>query len=239
MRIEDITYDADELTMVGHLAVGGSGSEPRPGVLLCHEGPGLDDHVKGRAERIAEELGYVAFALDYHGGGKPLPLTSFMERLGVLMADPDRTRAIARAGLDVLLAQPETDGSRVAVIGYCFGGAMALELARTGADLQAVVGFHPGFGTAKTEDSRNITGAVLMCVGSEDPIVPAAARQAFEDDTREAGVADWRLHVLGGAQHTFTNPAADAAGIPGVAYHRKADERSWQSMLDLFAETLA
>ena len=239
MQVEDIEYEADGRRMVGHLAVGGSGDAPRPAVLLCHEGPGLDEHVKGRAERIAGELGYVAFALDYHGGGQPLPLASFMERLGPLMGDADRTRALARAGLDVLLAQAEADPSRVAAIGYCFGGAMALELARSGADLRSVVGFHPGLGSPKPEDSRNITASVLMCVGSEDPIVPAEARQAFEAEMRDAGVADWRLHVLGGAQHTFTNPAADGAGIPGIAYHRTADERSWRAMLELFAETLS
>ena len=239
MRIIDIEYDADGRPMVGHLAVGGPDGERRPAVLLCHEGPGLDDHVKGRAERIADELGYTAFALDYHGGGAPPPIESAMERLGEMMNDADRTRAIARAGLDVLLAQPETDPTRVAAIGFCFGGAMALELARTGADLRAVVGFHPGLGSSKSEDSRRIKASVLMCVGSEDPIIPAEARQAFEVDMRDAAVDDWQLYVFGGAQHSFTNPLADTAGFPGVAYHRKADERSWKAMLDLFAETLA
>jgi dienelactone hydrolase len=115
---------------------------------------------------------------------------------------------------------------------------MALELARTGAELRAVVGFHPGLGTTKTDDSRHIKGSVLMCIGSDDPLAPLDARVAFENEMRDAGVADWRLYLLGGAQHTFTNPEADTAGIPGVAYNRKADERSWQAMLDLFAETL-
>jgi dienelactone hydrolase len=97
-------------------------------VLLCHEGPGLDEHVKGRAVRLAG-LGYVAFALDYHGQGRPLPRDEALARLDVLMADADLTRRLARAGLDVLLAQEQVDQARVAAIGYCFGGAMALELA--------------------------------------------------------------------------------------------------------------
>src|SRR5690242_5991830 len=159
MRITDIPYTADDREMIGHLAVGGTGDAPRPAVLLCHEGPGLDDHVKGRAERIASELGYVAFALDYHGGGTRMAMDEFMPRLGELSADPARARAIARAGLDVLLAQPEVDHERVAVTGYCFGGSLALELARTGANVRAVVGFHPGLRPSKLDDNRRITGA--------------------------------------------------------------------------------
>src|SRR3954468_4703582 len=143
--------------MVGHLASDDSRPGRRASVLLCHEGPGLDDHVKGRAERLAE-LGYVAFALDYHGGGVPLPLDEAMPRLGVLMGDPELVRRLGHAGLDVLLAQPNVDHDRVAVTGYCFGGAMAVELARSGADLKAVVGFHPSLGTSP--DSKAITGSV-------------------------------------------------------------------------------
>ena len=237
MHVEDIAYEADDRRMVGHLAVDRDRPGTRPAVLLCHEGPGLFDNIKERAERLAG-LGYVAFALDYFGDGKPLPLDGFQERLGELMGDADRTRAIGRAGLDILLAQPNVDPGRVAAIGFCFGGAMALELARGGADLKAIVGFHPGLGTTRPEDARNITGSVLMCVGSEDPFATADDRLAFEREMRDGGVRDWRLELYGGVQHTFTNELADASGMPGVAYDEAADRRSWQSMLALFDETL-
>ena len=104
--------------------------------------------------------------------------------------------------------------SKIAAVGYCFGGTLVLELARTGADLKAVVGFHPGLGTARP-DSANIVGKVLMCVGADDPIIPVEHRLAFETEMRAAGV-DWRMNLYGGALHSFTNPRPGLAGAhPG------------------------
>jgi dienelactone hydrolase len=235
MHVQDIPYDFEGREMIGHLAYDDSRAGKRPAVLLSHEGPGLDEHVKGRAERLAE-LGYVAFALDYHGGGVPVPFEEMMERLGPLMSDAQLTRRLARAGLDVLLSQDVADADRVAAIGYCFGGTMSLELGRSGADLKAIVGFHPGLSASR--DSANIKGAVLMCVGTEDPFIPLEQRLAFEQEMKDAGVADWNLEVYGGVGHSFTNTMADTAGLPGVAYHEASDHRSWASMLRLFDETI-
>jgi dienelactone hydrolase len=233
----DVSYEADGRTMVGTLALpDDGGSDRRPSVLVCHEGPGLDDHARGRAARLADELGYVAFALDYHGGGKPVEdREQMMGRLGELRGDPQRARAIATAGLEVLLAQARTDRARVAAIGYCFGGTLSLELARSGADLKAVVGFHSGLAPARPEDARNIRAKVLMLIGADDPIVDNAQRRDFEEEMRDAGV-DWQLNVYGGAVHSFTNPRAANIDIPGIAYHEQTDRRSWQAMLDLFGE---
>jgi len=150
---------------------------------------------------------------------------------------PDRARSIATAGLDALLAEPRVDPSKVAAIGYCFGGTLVLELARTGADLKAVIGFHPGLGTARHDDSTNIVGTVLMCVGADDPIIPVEHRLAFETEMRAAGV-DWRMNLYGGAQHSFTHPRADLAPIPGLEYDQLTDERSWRAMRDLLDEAL-
>jgi dienelactone hydrolase len=236
VRIDDIEYEADGRRMVGHLAVDESKTGRRPAVLLAHEGGGLDDNVKGRADRLAQ-LGYVAFALDYFGDGKPPPREEAMERLMPLMSDPDRIRALGRAGLDVLLAQPEADPDRVAAIGFCFGGTMVLELARSGADLKAVVGFHSGLATTRPDDARNIVGRVLVCIGADDPLVPPEQRRAFEEEMRAGGV-DWRMHVHGGAKHSFTNVNAHQVGIPGIEYHQPTDERSWRAMIDLFDEAL-
>jgi len=235
VRVEDIEYQADGIRLVGHLAVDDTRTGPRPAVLIAHEGPGLDDHAKETAERLAG-LGYAAFALDYNGDGKLLPREGMMERLGALMGDPERTRALGRAGLDVLLAQDEADATQVAAIGFCFGGTLALELARSGADLKAVVGFHSGLGTRRPEDARNIQGRVLVCIGADDPLIPAEQRAAFEAEMKEGGV-DWRMNLYGGAAHSFTNPRASDMGIPGVAYEQRADERSWRAMTDLFDET--
>ena len=234
MRIEDIEYTVTGQRMIGHLAVDDERAGPRPGVLVCHEGPGLDEHAKGRAERLAG-LGYAAFALDYHGDGKPLGRDEMMPRLGALIGDPGKTRELARAGLAILLAQSEVDAARVAAIGYCFGGTMALELARSGADLGAVVGFHSGLGTQRPAGAGDVKASVLVCIGADDPMVPAEQRTAFEEEMRTAGV-DWRMNIYGGAVHSFTNPNAAVSGFPGVAYHQPTDERSWRAMLDFFDE---
>ena len=235
MHAEDSAYEADGLEMLGHLAVDDQRDGTRPAVLVCHEGPGLDEHAKGVAERLAG-LGYVAFALDYNGGGQPMAREEVFGRLGPLMGDPDRIRALGRAGLDILLAQPQADRSKVASIGYCFGGTMSLELARGGTDLSAVVGFHSGLATSRPEDAANITATVLVCIGTEDPLIPADQRSAFEQEMRDGNVADWRMTLYGGAGHSFTNPKASEFGMPGIAYEERADARSWREMLDLFDE---
>jgi dienelactone hydrolase len=234
MKTESVHYDFEGAEMIGHLATP-NGAGPFPAVLLCHEGPGLDDHVKSRAERLAA-LGYVAFALDYHGGGVRLPdMGVVLERLGALRGNCDAIRARGNAGLRVLLSQSSVDHDRVAAIGYCFGGTMALELARSGAALRAIVGFHSGLSTAQPDDAANITGSVVVCIGTEDPLIPAEQRTEFEAEMRAANV-DWRMNLYGRAAHSFTNPDAGAAGIPGIAFDRLTDERSWRAMLDLFVE---
>jgi dienelactone hydrolase len=232
----DITYTADDRTLVGTLALP-EGDDQRAGVLVCHEGPGLDDFGRSWATRLAE-LGYVAFALDYHGEGRPLADRAAMtERLTELSADPLRTRALGTAGLDVLLGEPRTDPARVAAIGFCFGGTLSFELARSGAALKAVVGFHAGLGTTRPGDAANIGGKVLACIGADDPMVSADQRRAFEEEMRAGGV-DWQLNLYGGAQHSFTRPGVEQAGFPGVAFDEPTSRRSWKAMLDLFDEAL-
>ncbi len=231
-----VEYTCEGRELVGLLVLP-DGDAPAPGVLVAHEGPGQSDHERGVARRLAA-LGYVAFALDYHGGGEAIADRAEMfERLGVLMADMPLTRAIAEASLEELLSEPRVDSARVAAIGYCFGGTMSLELGRSGAQLAAIVGFHAGLATDRPSDASNIGCPVLVCIGADDPIIPAEQRAAFEAEMRAGGV-DWQMHVYGGVQHTFTNPAATAAGIPGIAYDETADRRSWKAMLDLFAETI-
>jgi len=236
MRIEDIEYTVAGTRMVGHLAVDDGRAGSRPGVLVCHEGPGLDEHAKGRAERLAR-MGYAAFALDYHGDGKPLARDEMMGRLGALMGEPDRIRGLALAGLAILLAQDEVDPARVAAIGYCFGGTMALELARSGTDFAVAVGFHSGLATQRPARAGEVRAGILVCIGADDPMVPAEQRAAFEQEMRAADV-DWRMNIYGGAVHSFTNPRAELSGFPGVAYHQATDERSWRAMLDFFDERL-
>jgi dienelactone hydrolase len=194
--------------------------------------------VRGRAVRLAS-LGFAAFALDYHGGGRPWPMDEAQPHLMALIADRSRARAYGRAGLAVLLAQPEVDATRVAAIGYCFGGSMSFELARDGADLRAVVGFHAGLETSQPARAGEVRAAVLACIGADDPIVPLQHRNDFEQEMRDAQVADWRLDVYGGAVHCFTNPRVDEMHMPEMlAFDAAADHRSWRAMLDLFEQYL-
>jgi dienelactone hydrolase len=232
-EIRDIEYAVDDAVMTGRLFVP-EGEGSRPGVLVAHEANGLSDHELERARRLAE-LGYVAFAVDYHGSARADTDAEMMVRLEGLGTSPDRMRAISRAALEVLTAQPRVDTARVAGVGFCFGAVMMLELARDRADLKAVVGFHPGSADHDPGDSRSITGKVLMCVGSEDPWFPAEQRLAFEEEMRAADV-DWQLNVYGGAKHSFTNRGADQWGVPEVGYHEATDIRSWRAMTDLFDE---
>jgi dienelactone hydrolase len=112
-----------------------------------------------------------------------------------------------------------------------------LELARGGADVKAVVGFHPRLATRRPQDSANIRGKVLVCLGTDDPLISVQERLAFEEEMRAGGV-DWRMNLYGGTEHSFTNPASELADRPGVRYHHLSDERSWRAMLDLFDEVL-
>jgi dienelactone hydrolase len=116
---------------------------------------------------------------------------------------------------------------------------MALELARSGADIACAVGFHSGLATVDPQDARNIKGKVLVCLGADDPSIDAAQRSAFEAEMRDARV-DWQMHLYGGVVHSFTNPDADRMGRPQMArYDVAADARSWAAMIGLFGEVLA
>ena len=137
----------------------------------------------------------------------------------------------------MLKSQKEVDATRLAAIGYCFGGTTSLELGRTGCDLKAIVGFHSGLATARPQDATNIKGKVLVCIGADDPIIPPEQRTAFEAEMK-MGRCDWRLQLYGGAGHSFTNPDIDSRGLKGFFYHADTDRRSWNAMIELFNETL-
>jgi dienelactone hydrolase len=229
-----VEYPADGLTLVGHLALP-AGDDRRPAVLLGPEGMGLGDVERRRADALAE-LGYVAPAFDLHGGrylGDPGQMPA---RCMPLLADPDRMRGIGGAALDVLRAHPRTDPDRIAAVGYGTGGAVGLELGRGGADLRAI-GTVNALTTGRPGETARIRCPVWAGVGSEDPIMPPAQRDAFTAEMREAGV-DWRLTVYGGALHAFHHPPVDHPVVPGVGFHPAHARRAWRDVVDLLAECL-
>lgn len=235
MDLQALDYEIGGKPFTGYLA-DGSGGRRVPGILVAHEGPGLTEHPKERARMLAE-LGYVAFAMDIYGEKDP-PLERAKELVRSLRADLPTLRARANAALDVLRAQPHVDRERIAAIGFCFGGTTVLELARSGAPLAGVVGFHAGLDTTAPQDASAIRGKVLVCIGANDPIVDAAQRSAFVAEMSAAKV-DWQLHLHGGAGHSFTNRWIDAWKFPGFAYDADADRRSWQAMRAFFDEVFA
>ena len=234
MLTETLIYRDGDLELHGYLATP-EGAGRRPGILVVPEIWGLDQNPRRRAEMLAE-LGYVALAVDMYGGGKVVDsLEAGMAEIGEMRADPAKLRARAKAGLDTLAARAEVDPERLAAIGYCFGGFVALELARMGAPIAGAVSFHGALETGAPAQPGTVSAKVLVCHGSGDPLVPPEQVAGFQKEMEAAG-ADWQFIAYGGAVHSFAIPGSDAHGIPGVAYHGPSDRRSWAAMRAFFGE---
>lgn len=235
LRTQVVEYRQGNTVLEGYLAYDDALSTKRPGVLVVHEWTGLGDYVKRRAEQLAQ-LGYVAFAADIYGKGiRPSNPTDAAAQAKIYRSDRQLMRDRAKAGLSVLQANPLTDPTRIAAIGYCFGGGTVLELARSGASVAGVVSFHGNLDTPNVADAANIKGRVLVLHGASDPYVPAEQVDAFEAEMTNANV-DWQLVSYGGVVHSFTNPEAGTDKSKGAAYDQQADQRSWAAMKQFFAE---
>jgi dienelactone hydrolase len=235
MKTETIEYKDGALTLRGFLAFDEKAVGKRPGVIVMPEVYGLNEHAKIRAQRLAE-LGYVALAGDPHGNGTLYnSLQEAMKGAGPLMSDPSVTRNRMKATFDKLASIPQVDSSRIAAIGFCMGGTLSLELARAGAPLRGVVSFHGGLQTQRPAEAGSLKAKILACTGAEDPFVPMAQVSAFSEELTKAK-ADWQIIVYSGTGHSFTNPDAAKAGVPGVVYNKSADERSWEAMKSFFKE---
>ncbi|MBU6409969.1 MAG: dienelactone hydrolase family protein [Verrucomicrobia bacterium] len=237
-RIETraVDYQDGNETMEGFLAQGGGVSGKRPGVLVVHQWLGITDVEQKRADMLAR-LGYVAFCADIYGKGVRPKTAQEASTLAGKYRNGERRalRSRARAALDTLKKMESVDANRVAAIGYCFGGTAVIELARSGADLKAVVSFHGGLDSPAPADGRNIKCKVLALAGADDPFQNAENLKAFEDEMRAAAV-DWQLVFYGGAVHSFTDWQMDGKSLPGAQYNERADKRSWEAMKSLFAE---
>jgi dienelactone hydrolase len=235
MQSRDVEYsDSTGKRYIGFLA---APTHPTgPAVLVAHNAPGVSDFERGIARRLAQ-AGYVALCADYIGDGEVLSMQAIGTRIGPLIADTTLVREPIIAALAALIRQSAVDSGRIAAIGYCFGGAAVLELARTGAAVKAVVGFHSSLPLTRPQDNKNIQGKVLLQQGASDPLVPPEVRATFEVQMNEAAV-DWRMILYGGTLHAFTVPGSENMGMAGVAYDKASDERSWRAMLDLFEESI-
>lgn len=235
MSCSRIEYTDGNTRFIGELHCDESRDGKRPGVIVFPEAFGLGDHARERARRLAE-LGYVALAADLLGDGALHPdIASVAPAMQALFADRAMWRGRARAALDTLLAQPQVDAARVAAIGFCFGGATALELARSGAPLAAIATFHAGLMAELPGDAGHNRAGVLICHGADDPLVKREIIDGVMAEFRRDRV-DWQFIHYGNAAHSFTEPAAAQRDIPGLAYEERADRRSWRAMCALFDE---
>lgn len=233
-----VEYKQGDTVCQGWLAYDDAVKGARPAVLIVHDWMGATDHQKQQAEQLAK-LGYVALACDVYGKGvRPANSEQASAEAGKYYKDRALLRARVRAGLDYLASRPQADAKRLAAIGYCFGGAGALELARSGAPLEAVVTFHGSLATPNPEDAKHITAKVLVLHGADDPYVKQDEVNGFMEEMRAANV-DWQLVQYSGAVHAFTDPRAGNDNTKGAAYNAAADRRSWRAMRDFFEETLA
>ncbi len=238
VRTETVAYRAGDTALQGFVAWDDAVAGPRPGVVVVHEWYGLNDFARAKAQELAR-LGYVALAADMYGGGKVAADAREAAALsGAVKGDRPLMRARVAAAVAALRSRPECDATRVAAIGFCFGGTTVLELARSGADVAGVVSFHGGLGTPLPAGKGEVKARVLVLHGAADPHVPPEEVQAFTKEMEESG-ADWQLVSYGHAVHSFTNPAAGDDPSRGAAYDAKAAARSWEQMQLFFREILA
>lgn len=211
--------------------------ERRPAVLICHAWGGRDEFVAEKAKLMAE-MGYVGFALDMYGKGI---LGENPEQNAKLMGPFMENRAMLQqrilASLYSVKLLPWVDDSKIAAIGFCFGGLCVLDLARTGAALNGVVSFHGLLNPPENIPDPKIKSKVLILHGHDDPMVPVDQIANIQTELTEAG-ADWQLHSYGHTMHAFTNPKANDPGF-GTVYDKKADHRSWLSMKAFLEEVFS
>ena len=234
VQTKEIEYKQGDTALQGFLAWDDAAKGKRPGVLVVHEWWGHNQHARNQAIRLAK-AGYVGFAVDMYGKGKvaqhPQDAKAFM-----MEATKDYGLIAARFGAarDLLKQQKQVDGAKLGVVGYCFGGGVALNMARAGEDLAAVATFHAALGPAgEPAQPGKVKAKVLVQTGGADPNIPKEQVETFEKEMKDAGV-DAKVVVYPTAKHSFTNPEADKHGIPALAYDKKVDEQSWAEAVKFF-----
>lgn len=234
IKSEVIDYKQGDTQLQGFVAYDDAHKGKRPGVLIVHEWWGHNQHPRNQALRIAK-AGYVAFAIDMYGKGKvathPNDAKAFMTEA---TADFTREKARFDAALALFKARPDVDAKKIAAIGYCFGGAVVLDMARLGEPFALVATFHGALST-KQQAKAPLKPRILVLHGADDPMVPPEAVAGFK---KEMTAAKARFEVIEypGAKHGFTNPDADKAGLPGLGYNATVDEASFNAFLKALKE---
>lgn len=236
VKTEKVAYEKNGVKMEGLLAWSDKVKAGAPAVLIFHDWMGNGEYTEMRAKQVAE-LGYIAFAADVYGKDtRPKDQKEASEFATKYRADRKLMKERAQAALETLLKQKNVKKDKVAAMGYCFGGQVAIELARDGAPLVAVVSFHGALNTP--EKAKTLAPKILALHGADDPFVPDAEVAEFQKEMREAK-ADWQFVSYGNAVHSFTDKAAGSDNSKGAAYNELADRRSWEEMKRFFQESFS
>ena len=235
VRTSVIDYSEGGTPLQGFLAWDDAAKGKRPGVLVIHEAWGENQHARDQAVRLAR-AGYVGFALDMYGKGK---VTTHLEDAQAFLAEASKDPAVVRARFEaarkLLERQPQVDPKRIGAVGYCFGGNVALNMARAGEDLTAVATFHAAVPSADQPVSGKVKARILINTGGADPLVPKSQVDAFVKELKDAG-ADISVITYPNAKHSFTNPDAAKAGMDALGYDPDADRQSWDAAMKMFRE---
>jgi len=237
----EVVYNSDSTTLKGFLVYDKNIKGKRPGVLVVHEWWGLNDYARKRVRMLAE-LGYTAFALDMYGDGKTAAHPEDAQKFaGEIFTNVKMGEERFLAAYDFLKDQETVDPNNIAAVGYCFGGAVVLHMARIGMDLKAVASFHGGIQAITPAEEGKVKAFILVCNGADDPFVTQEQIDAFKKEMDSAKV-QYEFVNYEGAVHSFTSPAADSLGkkfnMP-LAYNEKADKESWQEMQKVFNKVLS
>jgi dienelactone hydrolase len=234
--MEPIELEHDGTRLRGYAAVPDDGPA-RPAVLVMHSAVGIAQEVNEVTARRLATRGYLAVCTDMYGAHlEGASLEQYTRAYEQNLADPERQRARAVAWFDAIAARPDVDGERVAAVGFCYGGMTVLELARSGADLKAVVSYHGILTTHARATPGAIRAHVVAYCGAGDPFAPQEDVEALRRELVDAGVRDYQVTLFGHAAHGFTNPVAAGLGLDGVEYDHLANELSWNGTLVLLEQ---
>jgi len=235
-KTEKINYQDADTRLEAYCAYEETTGKKKPAVLVVHDWSGKNDFACQKAEKLAE-LGYIGFALDMYGKGKTG--TTKEEKSALmqpLMQDRFALQKRVQAAFDTVKKMDAVDPHRIAIIGFCFGGLCALDLARSGVDIKAAVSFHGLLVPPENVTRHPIKSKILVLHGYDDPMVSPQAVMDFADEMTAAR-ADWQLTMFGNTMHAFMNPDAHDPDF-GTVYNRQTEERSWNAMKAFFEEVL-
>ncbi len=235
---KEVSYSANGTTLKGYVAYDDAVKGKRPGILVIHEWWGHNEYARRRARMLAEQ-GYTALAVDMYGDGKQ---AHHPDDAGKFASEVSKNAVLAKARFDaaynLISKESSVDANSIGAIGYCFGGSVALNMARIGEPLKAVVSFHGGLGTATPAEAGKIKARIASFTGEDDPMIPATQVASFRQEMDKAGVK-YIVVTYPGAKHAFTNPDADKYGqefkLP-LAYNAAADKASWAEGLAFLAD---